>query len=60
MKKKHFIIFLALLFVLPLIAANEMDHLSYTLKNLRGNLKRDYTQMAKIKERLAENYEANT
>ena len=58
MKKKHLTIILALLFVLPLLAANEIDHLSFSLRNLRGNLKRDYVQMAKIKERLAENYES--
>ena len=58
MNKKHFFILLALLFVLPLLAANEIDHLSFSLRNLRGNLKRDYVQMAKIKERLAENYES--
>ena len=58
MKKKHLIIFLTLLFVLPMFAANNTDHLSYTLKDLRGNLKRDYIQMSKIKARMAENYES--
>lgn len=58
MKKRIIPILLALLFVLPLLAANRMDHLSYTLKDLRGNLKRDYVQMAKTQERLAENYES--
>ena len=58
MKKRIIPILLALLFVLPLLATNRMDHLSYTLKDLRGNLKRDYVQMAKTQERLAENYES--
>ena len=58
MNKKHFFILLVLLFALPLFAVNNAEHLSFTLKNLRGNLKRDHVQMAKIQERLAENYES--
>jgi small-conductance mechanosensitive channel len=55
MKKKLLSILLVLVFALPLFAT--VDHLSYTLKELRGNLKRDHIQMAKTRVRLAENYE---
>ena len=58
MKKRIIPILLALLFVMPMLADNPDDHLSYTLKDLRGNLKRDYLQMTKTQERLAENYES--
>ena len=59
MKKKVLPILLALIFALPMFAANTPEeHLSYTLQELRRNLKRDYLQMAKTKDRLAENYES--
>ena len=58
MNKKYLFILLALFFALPLFATDENDRLNFTLNNLRGNLKRDYVQMARIKERLAENYES--
>ena len=57
MIKKCLTILLALTFALPLFAKEEYDHLNYTLKELRANLKRDYVQMAKTRDRIAENYE---
>ena len=57
MNKKIFSIVLALLFVIPMFAANDGENLSKTLNDLRRNMKRDYQQMAKTKERLATNYE---
>ena len=57
MIKKCLTILLALTFALPLFAKQEYDHLSYTLKELRANLKRDYVQLAKTRDRIAENYE---
>ena len=58
MDKKRLYILLALLLTLPLFAANTDEHLSLTLKDLHRNLKRDYHQMAKTQDRLAENYES--
>ena len=58
MKKKHLAILLALLFALPLFAAIKGNNLNYTLQELRRNLKRDYLQMSKTQDRLAENYES--
>ena len=58
MKRKVLPILLALIFALPLFAAKNVEHLSYTLQELRRNLKRDYLQMAKTQNRLAENYES--
>lgn len=58
MNKKRLPILVALLFALPVVAAITEDHLSLTLQELRRNLKRDYLQMAKTQDRLAENYES--
>ena len=56
MNLKRLPIILALFFALPLFATTN-EQLSNTLKDLRRNLKRDYQQMEKIQNRLAENYE---
>ena len=56
MKKKQLFVILALLFALPMFADDNPEHLSQTLMDLRGNLKRDYLLMSKTKERLTENY----
>ena len=58
MERKRLYLLLALLLALPLFAANNDEHLSLTLKDLHSNLKRDYLQMAKTQDRLAENYES--
>jgi small-conductance mechanosensitive channel len=58
MNKKRISIFLAFLFALPLFAAINGEHLSATLKDLRRTLKRDYHQMARTQDRLADNYES--
>ena len=58
MNKKRLPILIALLFALPVFATITGDHLGLTLQDLRRNLKRDYLQMAKTQNRLAENYES--
>lgn len=58
MKKALLFILFIITIALPLNAANERENLSKTLQDLRRNMKRDYLQMAKTQDRLAENYES--
>lgn len=58
MKKALLFILFIITISLPLNAANERENLSKTLQDLRRNMKRDYLQMAKTQDRLAENYES--
>ena len=57
MKKARFLILFILGIALSLNAANDGENLSNTLRDLRYSLKRDYRQMSKTQDRLAENYE---